>query len=165
MPRPEQDTPSAQARAIRAVAWLEALKGAVVLLAATGLLSLVHGNLEAVVPAFIEHLHLDPASRYPDIFLDLASSASDTHLQLLAAGAVAYSSVRFVEAYGLFRERAWAEVLAALSGSIYVPFEVLELARRPTWHGATLLGINLTVVGVMVLVLVNRRKAAARQTA
>jgi len=145
-------------KAIRAIAYLEASKGAVVLLAATGLLSLVHKDVIAVAAAMIEHLHLNPASKYPEIFLDLAARVQDTKLVLLAAGATLYSCVRFAEAYGLFFERAWAEVLAAASGAIYVPFEVLELLRKPTWHGAALFGVNIVIVAVMVHALVRRRQ-------
>lgn len=152
---------SVQDASIRAVAFLEATKGAVVLLAAFGLLSLIHRDLRAVAAAFIEHLHLNPASRYPQIFLDAASRTSEPRLLVLAAGAAAYSLVRFVEAYGLFRQRAWAEVLAAASGAIYVPFEILELARQATWHGAALLVLNLAVVGVMIRGLAGRRARRA----
>jgi uncharacterized membrane protein (DUF2068 family) len=48
-------------------------------------------------------------------------------------------------------------VLAAVSGGIYVPFELGELLRRPTWHGGALLAINLLVVVVMVHALWQRR--------
>jgi uncharacterized membrane protein (DUF2068 family) len=150
-----------KAKAIRAVAYFEALKGAVVLLAATGLLSLVHRDLYAVAAALIEHAHLNPASKYPQIFLDAASRWQDSRLLLLAAGASVYSFVRFIEAYGLFLERAWAEILAALSGAIYVPFEVIELARNPTWHGGVLLVLNVAVIAIMVRALVERRKRNA----
>lgn len=148
---------NAQTRAIRAIACFEAAKGAAVFLAATGLLSLIHRDLHAMAAALIEHMHLNPASRYPEIFLELTRKLNDSRLLVLAAGAFVYSLARFVEAYGLFLERAWAEVLAALSGAIYVPFEVLELARGPTWLGATLLALNVAIVGVMIRALVKRR--------
>jgi len=150
---------------IRAVAYFEALKGAVVLLAATGLLSLIHRDVYAVAAALIAHAHLNPASSYPQIFLDAASKLQDSRLLLLAAGAALYSLVRFFEAYGLFFERAWAEVLAALSGGIYVPFEVIELARRPTWHGGALLVLNAAVVAVMVGALLRRRAGGTADVA
>ena len=149
-------------QAIRVVAYFEAFKGAVVLLAATGLLSLVHRDLYAVAAALIEHAHLDPASRYPQIFLDAAAKLQDTRLLLLATGAALYSLIRFAEAYGLYFERAWAEVLAAVSGAIYVPFEVMGLVHKPTWHGAALLVINLVVVGIMVRALLLRRALPSR---
>lgn len=144
--------------AIRAVACFEALKGALVLLAATGVLSFMHGDLYRAAAALIAHAHLNPAAKYPQIFLDAAARLQDSHLLLLAAGAALYSLVRFVEAWGLFFERAWAEVLAAASGGIYVPLELAELARRPTWHGAVLLVLNLAVVAVMVRALYKRRR-------
>ncbi len=149
--------------AVQAAAAFEAMKGAVVLLAGTGLLSLVHRDVHAAAARLVEHAHLDPASHYPTIFLDAAARVTDSRLMLLAAGAATYSIVRLIEAYGLFRERAWAEVLAAVSGGIYVPFEVFELVRKPTWHGVALLLLNLIVVGVMVRAL-QRRRAGSELT-
>jgi len=142
---------------IRAVAYFEALKGALVLIAATGLLSLVHTDLSALAAALIEHTRLNPASKFPEIFLDAATKLQDSRLRMLAAGAAAYSTIRFIEAYGLFFERAWAEVLAAASGAIYVPFEVLGLIKKLTWHGGVLLALNIAVVAVMVHALLDRR--------
>ena len=153
---------AAQSAAIRGVALFEAFKGAVVLLAATGLLSLVHKDIHAIAAAFIEHMHLDPASRYPRIFLDAARDLHDSRLVMLAAGAGAYAGIRFVEAYGLYAEKAWAEVLAAVSGAIYVPFELADILRRPTWRGTAFLTFNLMVVTLMVAALVQRSTRARR---
>jgi uncharacterized membrane protein (DUF2068 family) len=147
------------ARAIRVVAFFEAFKGIIVLLAGSGLLSLVHRDIYDIATVFIEHIHLNPASKYPQIFLDAASRITDTRLQLLALGAAAYALVRLVEAYGLYFERSWAELLAAVSGGIYVPFEVYGLFHHPTWHGAALLAVNIIIVAIMVHALAQRRKA------
>jgi uncharacterized membrane protein (DUF2068 family) len=147
-------------RAVRAAALFEAAKGLLVLVAATGLLSLFHSDLHAFAAKLVEHTHLNPASKYPRIFLDAASQLQNSHLLWLAFGAAGYSAVRFVEAYGLYNERAWAEVLAAGSGAVYVPFEVEQLLRAPTAHGAILLVLNLAVVAVMLQALLVRRRAA-----
>lgn len=144
-------------KAVRFVAFLEATKGVVVLAAATGLLSVIHKNMYEVVASFVEHAHFNPASKYPQIFLDAAAQLGDTRLSLLAAGAALYSLVRFVEAYGLYFERAWAELFAALSGAIYIPFELIGLAHELTWHGAGLLAVNVAVVALMVRALLRRR--------
>jgi uncharacterized membrane protein (DUF2068 family) len=48
-------------------------------------------------------------------------------------------------------------VLAAMSGAIYVPFEVLGLMHQPSWHGAFLLTVNLAVVALMVRAMLRRR--------
>jgi len=143
--------------AIHAVACFEALKGALVLVTATGVLSFVHGGLYRAAAALVAHAHLNPAAKYPQIFLDAAARLQDSHLLLLAVGAALYSLARFVEAWGLFFEKAWAELLAAGSGAIYVPFELAELARRPTWYGGALLALNLAVVAIMLRALHRRR--------
>ena len=145
-------------KAVRFVAYLEATKGIVILIAATGLASVIHEDAHEVAASLIEHAHFNPASQYPRIFLDAASQLGDTRLSLLAAGAVLYSLVRFIEAYGLYFERAWAELFAALSGAIYIPFELIGLARELTWHGVGLLAVNVAVVGFMVRALFRRRR-------
>lgn len=148
-------------KAVRAVAYLEATKGVVVLAAATGLLSLIHKDVYAFAAMLIEHAHLNPASKYPQIFLDAAAHLQDSRLLMLAAGAALYALLRFVEAYGLYRERAWAEALAALSGGVYVPFELVGLLHEASWHGFALLVLNLAVVALMVRAMLRRRTANA----
>jgi uncharacterized membrane protein (DUF2068 family) len=148
-------------RAVRFVAWLEAAKGVIVLLAATGLLSLVHKDVYQLAALLVEHAHLNPASRYPQIFLDAAAKLGDSRLLALAAGAALYSAVRLVEAYGLYFERAWAELLAAGSGAIYVPFELAGWVHQPSWHAAALLVLNLAVVALMVRAMLQRRRPPA----
>jgi uncharacterized membrane protein (DUF2068 family) len=146
-------------RSVRVVALVEAAKGLVVLLAASGLLSLLHKDVYRVAALLVEHAHLNPASKYPQIFLDAAARLGDSRLLMLAAGAALYAAVRLVEAYGLYFERAWAEVLAAVSGAVYVPFEVAGLVRGPSWHGVALLLVNLAVVALMVRAMRRRRRA------
>jgi uncharacterized membrane protein (DUF2068 family) len=75
---------------------------------------------------------------------------TDSRLQLLSAGAMAYAAVRFAEAYGLWRGRRWAEWLGAGSGAIYVPFEIYEVATRPAWLGVAALIVNVAVVGYLL---------------
>jgi len=144
---------------LRAAAAFEALKGLVVLVAGTGLLSFMHKDLYAFAVAFVAHAHLNPASRYPQIFLDAALRISDGKLLLLAAGAALYGVVRLVEAYGLFHARPWAAWFAAVSGALYVPFELYECVRKPTWLAFALLVLNLAVVGIMVRALMRRSRS------
>jgi uncharacterized membrane protein (DUF2068 family) len=147
-------------RTIDAVAMFEAFKGTIVLLAASGITLLVHRDIHAIAARLVAHTHLNPASRYPHIFLEAAGHLQSSRLWLLALGAATYSALRFVEAYGLFRKAAWAEVLAALSGAIYVPFEVGNLLRRFTWLSLVALILNVLVVVVMVAALLRRRRTA-----
>ena len=149
--------------AIRAVAFVEAFKGAVVLMAATGLLALVHKDLNELGIRLVAHTHLNPASKYPHIFLDAISHLDEPRVLALAAGAFVYAAVRLLEAYGLLRQRAWAEWLAALSGAIYVPLEVAEVVHKPTALDVAILGANAAVVAVMVRALIQRRSSRLAQ--
>jgi uncharacterized membrane protein (DUF2068 family) len=140
------DPHTRQLRALRAIASVEFVKGLVVLLAGFGVLSLVHRDAWDVAESFLEWLHISPDAHYAQVFLNLANQVTDTKLWFVAIGALAYSSLRFVEAYGLWKELAWAEWLALVSGAIYLPFEIFELARRPDWIRLVIFLVNLAVV-------------------
>lgn len=142
---------------MRAVASVEFLKGAVVLLAGFGVLSLVHRDAWDVAESFLEWLHISPETHYAQVFLNLADQVTDAKVWAVAIGALAYSTLRFFEAYGLWRERAWAEWLALVSGAIYLPFEVYELIRRPDWIRLAIFAVNLAVVLYMVFLRMQDR--------
>lgn len=141
---------------LRAVAVVEFIKGALVLVAGAGLLSLLHSDVRHVAEQLVHHLHLDPASRAPQIFIDLAGRVTSGDLWLVAIGAAVYAIVRIAEAYGLWRERIWAEWLGAVSGLIYVPFELHALTKGITPLKVTTLAINLAVVWVLTAALAQR---------
>lgn len=145
-------------RSVRAIALIEAVKGALVLLAGFGLLALVHRDVAALGDALVHHLHLNPARHLPRIFLDALRQVDDHRLRLLALGAAAYSALRLAEAWGLWRERAWAEWLGVLSGAIYLPFEIRTLWHHPTLLKAVTFGVNVLVVWVLARALAARRR-------
>jgi uncharacterized membrane protein (DUF2068 family) len=136
--------------ALHTIAVFEATKGALVLVVGFGLHSLVHHDIEQAAEHLIAHTHLNPASRYPHIFIDVANKLTDTRLLLIAAGAGVYSLGRFIEAYGLWCGKRWAQWFAAASGAIYVPFELFELYERVTWLSLGALTLNLAIVAFML---------------
>jgi uncharacterized membrane protein (DUF2068 family) len=150
-----------QPTALRAIAAFEATKGVIALAAGFGLLGLLPHPLRALAHEIAGHLHLNPAKRAPRVFLQLAENLADTRLWLLALLALTYAAVRFVEAYGLWRERRWAEWLAALSGAIYIPFELYELSLGVTPIRLGALIVNVAVVLYMLRAL-QVRYASAR---
>lgn len=141
---------------IRAIALFEAAKGALVLLAGFGLIGLLHRDVQAMAERLVRFSHLNPASKYPRIFVDAATRVTDTQLWLFAAAAAAYSLVRGFEAYGLWKGRSWAEWLALVAGGLYVPVEIYHLGHRFTWFKLAILGANLAVVAVMAYALRHR---------
>jgi uncharacterized membrane protein (DUF2068 family) len=131
---------------IRTVALLEAGKGALVMVAGFGLLSLLHKDIQHAAESIVRHLHLNPARHVPRVFIDAATKMTEKKLWLLAAGAFAYAAARGVEAYGLWRLRPWAEWFAIVSGGIYLPVEIYELIRHATALKAAILLGNVAIV-------------------
>jgi uncharacterized membrane protein (DUF2068 family) len=124
-----------------------------------GLTSLLHRDVARFAEELVRHAHLNPASRYPQIFLVAAAKVDDARLVTLALFAAAYSVIRLAEAYGLWHGRAWAEWLGALSGAVYVPFELMHFLHRPgPWRAVLVLG-NLGIVLFLARELVLRRRA------
>jgi uncharacterized membrane protein (DUF2068 family) len=147
------------ARTVRAVALFEGAKGALVFLAGFSALSLIHHDVQRLAEQLVAHLHLNPASRYPRIFIEASAHLTDARLWLLAILAAAYGLVRFVEAYGLWRGKRWAEWFAAVSGAIYIPFEFYELFKGAIWLSLGALLANVFIVGVMIDVLLREHPA------
>jgi uncharacterized membrane protein (DUF2068 family) len=126
------------------------------LLAGLGLLGLIHSDVQAAGEELVRHFHLSPSAHYPRIFLELTAKVTDGWLWATALGSLLYASMSFAEAYGLWRGKAWAEWLAAISGAIYVPFEMVEIAKKLTALRTASLLVNLVVVGYMLSLLRRR---------
>jgi uncharacterized membrane protein (DUF2068 family) len=87
----------------------------------------------------------------------------------IAVVASVYTTLRFIEAYGLWYALPWAEWLAFASGTIYIPFEAADLIHRPTWFRLLVLVVNVVIVLYMLYLrldaLEKRRAARTQQTA
>ncbi|HTS22686.1 MAG TPA: DUF2127 domain-containing protein [Casimicrobiaceae bacterium] len=145
---------------LRLVAVFELAKGALVLFAGLGLLAFVHRDIQDVAEELLLHLHLNPASRIPGVFLKLVERVASVDMWFLALGALTYATIRIAEGYGLWRDRAWAEWLGVASGLIYVPFEIYELGKGVTVLKLLTFALNILVVAVLADALWRRRRRA-----
>lgn len=135
-----------QIKVLRAVATVEVSKGIVVLLTAIAVLWLLDKDTSDIAYGLLRLLHISPDHRFARAFLRWADTLTDRKLWAIAAVAMTYSTLRFVEAYGLWGARPWAEWVALVSGALYVPIEIREIIRRPTtFHFGLLIG-NIAVV-------------------
>jgi uncharacterized membrane protein (DUF2068 family) len=155
----------AHIRGVRTVATVEFAKGMVVVLAGLGVFSMRNKDIWGVAESFLEFFHVNPLHRYVGVFIDLVYRLSDVRLWKIAVVASVYVILRFIEAYGLWYIRPWAEWLAIASGSIYIPFEVVDLMRRPDWLRLLIVVVNVGIVLYMVMLrLEARRKRHAEGT-
>lgn len=157
--------PAVPSPALRAIAGFEALKGVVALAAVLGFLSLLHQDLHHIAASLIGHVGLDPGARYPAIILKDIDQLLSANRRTLLLTVAAYVFVRLLEAYGLWNERRWGEWLGALSGALYVPFEIRHLIHSPSIATAAVVVINMAVVGYLAWQLRQRGGPSAVRSA
>jgi len=146
-------------RLLQAVAAFEFSKGVFVVLMGFCAIALVHKDTWLIAQSLLALFHISTDRRSAQLFLDFADNVTDARLWAAARIAFAYAALRFTEAYGLWRERTWAEWIAFVSGTLLLPFEVRELLRGVTFLRCGLLVGNLAIVCYMLyVILVNRRE-------
>ncbi len=138
---------------LKVIALFEAFKGLLVLLTGLAAFTLMHKDIQVVAEQLVGHLHLNPAKHVPKIFIEAAGNLTDGRLRALAFFALLYATMRFVEGFGLWFAKRWSEWFALLSGGIYLPIEIYELAKGFTWLKICFTSINLTVVLYMIFML------------
>ena len=146
---------------LHAIALFEALKGVAAIAASVGVLSFAQHDVRALAYALIGHFHWNPQAHYPRLLLADAELLASTDLRQVVLLLLAYAAIRLVEGYGLWKDRAWAEWLAAVSGAVYLPIELSHLIGSATPVNAAVLVSNVAVVAYMVIRLLRRRAQQA----
>ena len=135
-------------RGLRTVATIEAIKGVLAVVTGVALVEVIRRDvdLEDVAHHLLVALRIDPDLKISHYFLRTVERVNDANHWNIVAIVGLYAGLRFLESYGLWRQRIWAEWLAIISGAIYLPFELRALIRHPTpIHWAVLL-INIVIV-------------------
>lgn len=149
----------ARRRTLRAIAAFEALKGIAALAAIIGLLDLRRHDVRQVAMALIGRFGMNPDARYASILLHYADLLPGANMRWLMFVALAYIVIRMLEAYGIWNALAWGEWLGALSGGLYIPFEIGHFMQRPSFINAAVLAGNVFVLGFLARQLSRRRRS------
>jgi uncharacterized membrane protein (DUF2068 family) len=152
----------ANAAGLRAVAILESTKGVLVVALAIAIIAL-HGHLEDYTEDLLYHLHIDFDHRFAHVLLDAASKLTGTRMLTVGLISSVYATLRFVEAWGLWRRRVWAEWFALVSGGIYLPWEILNVVQRVTWLHVSLLAINVAIIIYMLEMRIRALRLRVKQ--
>ena len=141
---------------LRIIAIFEAVKGVAVLVASVGVISLLHRDLHRIALELLVHFDFNPGAHYPALLLHYAEVINRADIRAIVVLALGYFGLRASEAYGLWNDLAWAEWLGALSGLIYVPFEIGHLMHRVSVLGFFLLLANVLVIAFLLVRLRQR---------
>jgi uncharacterized membrane protein (DUF2068 family) len=156
-------TDPAHIKGLRSIAVIEITKGILVLLGAIALIILIRRdvNFQDVALSILNFLHIDPDRRLAERFLDAAGQASDMHASFIGLAACVYSTIRFIEGYGLWCARVWAEWMALISGAIYLPLEIKAILNRSTWLHWSFLITNLVILAYIAWVRFGEKRVKA----
>lgn len=143
---------------MRTVALFELAKGSLVLFVGLGLLDFVHENLQKVGMKILNQLGINPHDEYARFFLQILKGINERGVLFFSLMAFLYTAIRFVEAYGLWRQKEWAQWLGILSGGMYLPFEFYELATAYSGIKLLITIFNILVVLYLIYVRVSAPK-------
>jgi uncharacterized membrane protein (DUF2068 family) len=154
---------------LRGIALLEAAKGLLAVLVAVWLVSLLHKDIQDVAEHLLRILHkifrLNPDGRMAREIIRGARHVTRGNLHLWIGGTLLYSTIRFVEAAGLWLEKQWAEWFALISGCLYLPIEIYELAHHATPIKWSVFATNVLIVAYLAWLLrdmhMQRKRAEA----
>ena len=107
------------------------------------------------VGELIQRFQLDPAN---GAMAWLAQGINPGSVHLAAAAVLVYGAIHLVEAWGLWRDKAWASWLGCLAAALYLPFDGYALLRHPGWPALIVFTLNLLVVWVLARDLAKRRR-------
>jgi uncharacterized membrane protein (DUF2068 family) len=122
-----------------------------------GAIHLVHKDLGDEVMRLATALKFDPESRFVSLLLDKVDLIDTHRLREISLATFGYSALALTEGVGLLLEKVWAEYLTLILTVSFLPWELYELARRPSWFRLSLLLINLAVLAYLIWLLRRKR--------
>jgi uncharacterized membrane protein (DUF2068 family) len=124
-------------------------------------LLLMRQDVWVIAESLLALLHISTDRHSAQLFLDFADSVTEARLWTAVWLALIYSALRFTEAYGLWKERVWAEWVALTSGALLLPLEIHGLMRGITVVRTVIFLGNIAVVVFMLyLIRANPRRRA-----
>ena len=123
-----------------------------------GAMHLLHKDLSDEVMRLATALRFDPESRVVSLLLDKVDLIDPHRLREIGFATFAYSALALTEGTGLLLKKVWAEYLTLVLTISFLPWELYELARRPSWFRFGLLVINLAVLWYLVWLLKRKQQ-------
>ena len=115
----------------------------------TNIVQALKDELPLLVPA-AERIGWDIENSWIARIIDDIAGISPESYALIGVGIAALGALKIVEAVGLWRARRWAEYLAVVATSLFIPIEVRELILGVTTLKVVAFIINLAAVTWLV---------------
>ncbi len=126
-----------------------------------GAIHLIQKNLGSELMRLVVALRRDPEGRLVQLMLEKADLVDAHRLRQIGFGSFAYSALALTEGVGLMLQKVWAEYLTLLLTVSFLPWELFELATRPSWIRVVVLLTNLAVLGYLIWLLQRKKQRQA----
>ena len=144
----QKPSKSTATRSIVMVAIYEIIKGAVALVFA-GVVAIWHNTLMKEIAHFAQWLHhimgqllvaqIDNLIHY--------SQVADKNWIIAVTVIIGYALLRFIEAYGLLKDRDWAYWLSIVGYMVFLPLEIYDVLIKPfNWVHVLVFIFNILIV-------------------
>ena len=135
------------------------VRGLLLLAAGVYLLTHTGSNFGSIANHLARAIELDPRRHFIHRVIDRLGDLSRHQITFFGVAALAYGVLELVEGVGLFLRKRWAEWLTVVATSLFIPFEIYELASKPSLLKAGGLVVNILIV--LYLIRVIRRAPAS----
>ena len=122
-----------------------------------GALHMINRNVGDELIHLVMALRLDTEGRFVQFMLEKADQIDAHRLKQIGFADFAYAALALTEGIGLMKEKVWAEYLTLGLTLSFLPYELFELIRHPSWVWLSLLATNLAVL-VYLLWWLDRKK-------
>ncbi|HTJ01122.1 MAG TPA: DUF2127 domain-containing protein [Dongiaceae bacterium] len=125
---------------------IKLVKGALLVLLALGFFTLANRDLASGFDSLLRWVHLDPENKFFGAIGDRLETITPANVRHVASGAFLFGAFLLVSGSGLLFRVSWAIWLAIGESAFFIPIEVFELLRRPSWALSCVLVVNLIIV-------------------
>jgi len=151
--------PSRTRLVLRLIAIERSLRGVLLLAAGTYLLFHLSTDFRQRAERIIRSIDIDPRQHFFHRIVTRLHRLRAHELRIVGLAALGYGGLELVEGVGLWLDELWAEYLTLIATSLFIPFELYELAVHPSlWKAG---GILINVLIVVYLARALRRRLAA----
>lgn len=137
-------------RGLMAIGVVKLVEAVFFLLVGIGVIHFIHRDLGNTALRLAERLKLDLGGRLMTWVLGHLDDVTARRLKQIGIFTFFYAGLRVVEGVGLVMEKVWAEYLTVGATTIFLPWEIYEIAKHADWIRVCLLLGNLTVLAYLV---------------
>jgi uncharacterized membrane protein (DUF2068 family) len=125
-----------------------------------GMLKLIDKDIDDIFRDLILKLHIDAEHRFIQHIFTRLSLVTNHTLQELSVASFIFSTLLFVESFGLFAQKVWAEFMTIAETSLFIPFEIYEIIRHGTMVKAIVMTVNMAIVAYLVWAIARKSNNA-----